>query len=67
MGGRSGPAQSPSPQGSGGPGQGAAGSESSFMDEAIDFVKNAIAGSLQIFDESFNSGESGDLGDELVR
>jgi hypothetical protein len=37
------------------------------MDEAINFVKNTIAGSLHIFDESFNSGESGDLGDELVR
>jgi hypothetical protein len=37
------------------------------MDEAINFVKNTIAGSLHIFDESFNSSESGDLGDELVR
>jgi hypothetical protein len=36
------------------------------MDEAIDFVKNTIAGSLFNFDESFNGGKSGDLGDELV-
>jgi hypothetical protein len=37
------------------------------MDEAIDFVKNTIARRLKNFDESFNSGGSGDLGDELVR
>ena len=37
------------------------------MDEATDFVKNTIARRLNIFDVSFNSGESGDLGDELVR
>jgi hypothetical protein len=37
------------------------------MDEAIHFVKNTIAANLHRFDESFNSSESGDLGDELVR
>ena len=37
------------------------------MDEAIKFVKNTIAVSLHVCDESFNSGECGDLGDELVR
>ncbi len=37
------------------------------MDEAIKFVKNPIAVSLHVCDESFNSGECGDLGDELVR
>jgi hypothetical protein len=37
------------------------------MDEAIYFAKNTIAGSLHFLDESFNSGEVGSLGDELVR
>jgi hypothetical protein len=67
LGSRPGPVQAPSRAGSWGPGQGVAGSESSFMDEAIYFVKNTIAGSLHFLDESFNSGEVGSLGDELVR
>ena len=37
------------------------------MDEGLVFVKDTIARRLHIFDESFNSSESGDLGDELVR
>ena len=67
LGGRFGPVQDPSPPGSWGPGQGGAVSEGSVMDEAIHFVKNTIAANLHRFDESFNSSESGGLGDELVR
>ena len=66
MRGSSGSAFSPSPQCSGGPGQGVAGSKSSCMDEDLVFVKDTIARRLHIFDESFDSGEAGFLGDELV-
>jgi len=36
------------------------------MDEDLVFVKDTIARRLHIFDESFDSGEAGFLGDELV-
>ena len=51
----------------GGPGQGGAVSEGSFMEEANKFVKNTIAVGLHDNDESFSSIEFDFLGGGLVR